>query len=592
MRMNYKIDKGGRIRRYLCHLSVAVMALILLCCIHVLPVRAQENTGVEGFVTRLYNICLDRDPDPAGFNAWVNQLKSGANTGAEAAYGFVFSNEFKSKNPCNTDYIASLYRCFLGREPDSAGMSAWLARIEAGDSRGTIFNGFVGSDEFTKICQSYGINRGNGDWSSSAFVLTGDCQICGGKNKTVSDFVTRLYNVCLDRNPDSNGLNSWVNTIINGQSGAQTAYGFVFSNEFVLKNLCNEDFVEYMYKVFFGRDSDAAGKAGWVNVLNNGGTKGHVFSGFTGSDEFKKLCAQYGISAGTEDYSSVDFKASGPCSVCQGEAQQPEDPSYQQKYDYKMFIVNKYKPLYTTNNFSFVNIYIKTDNPSSEGFSVTVNGEHSVVGMEYSDVSVEGEFVTGLPNKVEGGYLFSLSMKNAGSYTVSIEEIKEGCYEEYAFKGWKTAENHCITDAKLNFTCEDYQTAYDQWIDSLVDTYTKPDMTPEEKFYAIVRGEFSNGRYTYDEVVKKEDGTYRKAPTLADNGTIWQNHRLNSANSPKLLVSIGQRVGYDVKAVSYDISNWFHAYVDTPDGDRLTICPPTTTGDLGTIKPFDFSVYK
>ena len=130
----------------------------------------------------------------------------------------------------------------------------------------------------------------------------------------------------------------------------------------------------------------------------------------------------------------MDFKASGPCSVCQGEAQQPEDPSYQQKYDYKMFIVNKYKPLYTTNNFSFVNIYIKTDNPSSEGFSVTVNGEHSVVGMEYSDVSVEGEFVTGLPNKVEGGYLFSLSMKNAGSYTVSIEEIKRAAMRNTLLK--------------------------------------------------------------------------------------------------------------------------------------------------------------
>ena len=96
------------------------------------PGAGPGNTGVEGFVTRLYNICLDRDPDPAGFNAWVNQLKSGANTGAEAAYGFVFSNEFKSKNPCNTDYIASLYRCFLGREPDSAGMSAWLAASKPG----------------------------------------------------------------------------------------------------------------------------------------------------------------------------------------------------------------------------------------------------------------------------------------------------------------------------------------------------------------------------------------------------------------------------------------------------------------------------
>ena len=29
---------------------------------------AAGNEGVEDFVTRLYNICLDRNPDPEGFN--------------------------------------------------------------------------------------------------------------------------------------------------------------------------------------------------------------------------------------------------------------------------------------------------------------------------------------------------------------------------------------------------------------------------------------------------------------------------------------------------------------------------------------------
>lgn len=591
----------------------ATLAIILVCCLWTLPAQAEDNGGVEGFVTRLYNICLDRDPDPSGFNAWVDQLKSGANTGAEVAYGFIFSNEFKSKNPCNTDYIASLYRCFLGREPDSAGMSAWLARIDAGDSRGTIFNGFVGSDEFTKICQSYGINRGNGDWSNSTFVLTGDCQICGAKNKTVSDFVTRLYNVCLDRNPDANGLNSWINTIINGQSGAQTAYGFIFSKEFKEKNLCNEDFVEYMYKAFFGRASDASGKAGWVNVLNNGGTKGHVFSGFTGSDEFKKLCAQYGISAGIEDYSAIDFKSSGTCVICEQSAntttqnpetelpstepetqpQQPETelPSieeYKQKYDYKLFIVNTYKTLYTGCS---VFMYVKTDNPDPLGFAITWETES---GYEFANKSEVLDDIN--PNvgsditKVEGGYLLDFYFSEPRQYKAKLVEIKEGHYFDYgqdrAF-GRYNPELYCsVDDVSMTITLEDSDEYFVSWMNNLVDTYTTPQMSPQEKFYAVCDGGFSN--FIYEEVVMV-NGEYERVTTVKNYGTPWQNHRIDSYLAPRYMVYIGELVGYDVQP----FTTWeLHAFVKTPDGDIYTICPPTETGDIGEVVPFDFSKFQ
>lgn len=274
-----------------------------------------QLSGVEGFVTRLYNICLDREPDETGFNDWVNKLKSGAIDGAEAAYGFIFSKEFKEKNPCNDCYLDSLYRCFLGREPDKAGKADWMNQLAEGAARGQIFNGFVGSQEFTKICESYGISRGDGDWSKETFLVSGDCGICGAVNKTAKDFVTRLYDVCLDRQPDEKGLSDWIEQLNSGKTGAEVAYGFIFSNEFQNKNLCNEHYVDYMYRAFFGRESDATGKATWTSALVNG-TKGQVFDGFIGSQEFMKLCAEYGIKAGTMGYGNSDFKANGDCVAC------------------------------------------------------------------------------------------------------------------------------------------------------------------------------------------------------------------------------------------------------------------------------------
>jgi len=33
-----------------------------------------QTTDVSSFVTRLYQTCLDRGPDPAGLDNWVNKF--------------------------------------------------------------------------------------------------------------------------------------------------------------------------------------------------------------------------------------------------------------------------------------------------------------------------------------------------------------------------------------------------------------------------------------------------------------------------------------------------------------------------------------
>ena len=116
---------------------------------------------IEAFVTRLYNICLDRRPDAGGLNGWVQKLRSKEQTGATVARNFIFSREFKNKNYCNECFVKYLYRAFMNREYDEEGLSYWVERLEIGRKRQQIFNGFTQSAEFKNICESYGIERGS-----------------------------------------------------------------------------------------------------------------------------------------------------------------------------------------------------------------------------------------------------------------------------------------------------------------------------------------------------------------------------------------------------------------------------------------------
>jgi len=100
----------------------------------------------------------------------------------------------------------------------------------------------------------------------------------------------------LGRNPDTPGLNGWVNALLNGTlCGADIAYGFIFSQEFINQNTSKEEYVAILYRAFFGREPEAGGYNGWVNYLYSGATRQDVLDGFIYSQEFENLCTGYGI---------------------------------------------------------------------------------------------------------------------------------------------------------------------------------------------------------------------------------------------------------------------------------------------------------
>ena len=256
------------------------------------------TNAIYSFVRRLYAVCLNRRPDDDGLYDWANKLYQGKVNGVTAAYGFIFSNEFKNKNLCNKDYVKYLYMAFLGRNADSEGLSTWVSALESGKTREEVFNGFALSSEFTQLCKDYGITRGPAiTVPTYGTTPKGKCAVCGEQDG-VTAFVKRLYTTCLNRDADSSGLATWCGALWDHKkSGAQVAYGFVFSSEFTGKHYSNTEYVKHLYQAFFGRSADSAGLASWVSKLNNGTSRASVFYGFVGSQEFIKLCAKYGIKA-------------------------------------------------------------------------------------------------------------------------------------------------------------------------------------------------------------------------------------------------------------------------------------------------------
>ena len=113
--------------------------------------------GVEDFVKRFYAVVLGRTADAAGLADWVNRLNTKVATGADIAIGFVFSAEFDEKGKDDGSFLNVLYRAFFNRAADEGGLNGWLLELSKGLSRHDVLNGFLHSDEFVTLAESYGI---------------------------------------------------------------------------------------------------------------------------------------------------------------------------------------------------------------------------------------------------------------------------------------------------------------------------------------------------------------------------------------------------------------------------------------------------
>ncbi|MRV76085.1 DUF4214 domain-containing protein [Duganella sp. FT92W] len=84
--------------------------------------------GYAGQVYRLYQAAFDRQPDIAGLSYWLNKVDKGLDT-LMVADSFTRSDEFRQvfgATPSNTELVNRLYHNILHREPDAQGKAYWI----------------------------------------------------------------------------------------------------------------------------------------------------------------------------------------------------------------------------------------------------------------------------------------------------------------------------------------------------------------------------------------------------------------------------------------------------------------------------------
>ena len=135
------------------------------------PITSLIKNGVDNFVERYYEYILDRKASKEEIDFWKDKLKEGSMSALDVAEFFFESPEYKSQNDTVKEFLTKVYRVMLNREPDKEGFGYWLNRIKnKTTSKDLIVYEFGLSDEFKKLCDNYSITPFNEDNKIDFFI--------------------------------------------------------------------------------------------------------------------------------------------------------------------------------------------------------------------------------------------------------------------------------------------------------------------------------------------------------------------------------------------------------------------------------------
>ncbi|QUA52203.1 DUF4214 domain-containing protein [Aristaeella lactis] len=251
------------------------------------------------FVTRCYELILNRKPDNDGLFYWVSGLLTGSKNASDVINGFISSNEFKNRSLSKDASVELLYKTMLNRSSDVEGKAYWLGKLNAGEPLSTVVNGFCSSNEFKKLCKEYGINPGSGlavNTDEPNIIL--EDLVTPEQYEKIKQYVVRCYEHILNKYPDSEELSTWINLLAAKKKGAvDIVYRFFLSDEYKKRNLNNEEFVNALSRSMFGYY--AMDKIpSWVREMEAGSTIKEIINEISEYYVFVEMCWEYGMDTG------------------------------------------------------------------------------------------------------------------------------------------------------------------------------------------------------------------------------------------------------------------------------------------------------
>ncbi len=122
-----------------------------------------STESVVTLITHYYQSILGRAPEPAGLTYYQDKIAKAQALGdvkpafRQMGSDFFNSPEYLKKGTGNTAYVTTLYKTFLQRDPESAGLTYYLDLLKEGTAtRNSLLDNFVNSPEFAKFMKNLG----------------------------------------------------------------------------------------------------------------------------------------------------------------------------------------------------------------------------------------------------------------------------------------------------------------------------------------------------------------------------------------------------------------------------------------------------
>lgn len=193
-----------------------------------------EIPGSRDFVTAAYQDVLGRTPAPADIDYWVGRMAGGLSRPSMAS---MFNNSDEYRN----FKIRQAYNMALARDPDAGGAAFWLGQMQGGNvSPEEAYSTFLYMDEMYNV-------RGGG---------------------TNAGYVAVMYQQLLSREPDTGGLNYWVQRLDSGERRKAISDSIWLSPE--KYNVRVQD----AFNLLLGRSASDVELQYWGGVARSSGTSG------------------------------------------------------------------------------------------------------------------------------------------------------------------------------------------------------------------------------------------------------------------------------------------------------------------------------
>ena len=217
------------------------------------------------------------------------------------------------------------------------------------------------------------------------------------------------------------------------------------------------------------------------------------------------------------------------------------------KYTYDLYVLSPVSSdIYTHVTYP---VFIKTENPDPASFSISAGMNYTTNDTKYDDIDFTGNDGNKL-RSVEGGYIWNIEPENTGTFSCMVLEKDEDSTD---------------IAAVFDLTINDYDTAYDAWMDDVISSNTTEDMTNFEKMSAVSSYLYANFKYLTN------DGQYLLTLASDPNGPYFAAHHWDSYISPSALCNFALRIGGFDKVDSL-YSNYAQYGYSWSNGHYLCYC--------------------